>query len=219
MDNIWNFYAPGVEMLESFRSLPHRDQAGALTFVTMRLADSMPKEIVRAWHNEIESWLNEHGLENRTVENVLGDPKIDPKRKQELQRFKHRRWHGHLDDCHGKCPYRNPKLATEVSEALLYFNEKRYDLERFFIMPNHAHVLIQMRPGVELRKQLTSIMRFSGRRINKLMRHAGEFWQSEPFDHIVRSLEQFQYLQRYIFDNPAKANLRDGESLFWKCGQ
>lgn len=195
---IWNFYDSDVEILESSRNLPHRDQTGALTFVTMRLADSMPKEIVRLWHNEIESWLTEHGLENRTVDDVLCDLTIAPKLKQELKRFKRRRWHGHLDDCHGTCPLRDPKLASEVSRSMLHFNGRRYDLERFIVMPNHAHILIQMRAGFELRKQLGSIMRFTGRRINKLMKTDGAFWQSEPFDHIVRSLEQFQYLQRYI---------------------
>lgn len=218
MESIWNFYDPDAEILESSRNLPHRDQTGALTFVTMRLADSMPMEVVRRWHNEIASWLTEHGFESRTVDDVLCDPTIAPRLKQDLQRFKCRRWHGHLDDCHGKCPLRDPKLASEVSESMLHFNATRYDLERFVIMPNHAHVLIQMRPGFELRRQFSSIMRFSGRRINKLTGRAGAFWQSEPFDHIVRSLEQFQYLQRYIFDNPTKANLRKGESLFWKCG-
>lgn len=214
---IWNFYDPDVEMLESYRNLPHRDQTGALTFVTMRLADSMPKEIVRQWHDEIESWLTDHGLANRTVGDVLSDSSILPEIKQDLKRFKHRRWHGHLDDCHGRCPLRTRKLAAEVGKSLLYFNETRYDLERFVVMPNHAHILIQMRTGFELRKQLNSVMRFTGRVINKLLGVDGAFWQSEPFDHIVRSLEQFYYLQGYIYDNPAKANLKKGESLFWKC--
>jgi len=215
---IWNFYDPDAEILESARNLPHLDQTGSLTFVTMRLADSMPKEVVTKWHHEIESWLVENGLANRNIEDILGDPAVHPKRKQELKRFKHRRWHGHLDDCHGACPLRDPKLAEEVGKSLLHFNGMRYDLERFIVMPNHAHVLIQMRSGYELRKEFGGIMRFSGRTINRRMGKAGEFWQSEPFDHIVRSLDQFCYLQTYILENPLKARLREGEFLFWRCG-
>ncbi len=213
----WNFYDPDIEVLESSRNLPHRDQTGSLTFVTMRLADSMPKEVVRKWHDEIESWLVAHQLGNRTIEDILCDPTVERQLKQELKRFKRQRWHGHLDDCHGTCPLRDPALAAEVAKSLLHFNGVRYELERFIVMPNHAHVLIQMRTGFELRKQFTSIMRFTGRSINRKLGKSGEFWQSEPFDHIVRSFEQFQYLQRYISDNPTKANLRMGESLFWKC--
>jgi hypothetical protein len=43
----------------------------------------------------------------------------------------------------------------------------------------------------------------------------GPFWQSEPFYHLVRSAEQFEYLQRYIAENPSKANLKPGEFLYW----
>jgi len=114
---------------------------------------------------------------------------------------------------------RQTELAIIVAESFLHFNGDRYGLERFVVMPNHVHVLIQMRVGFELRKQLSEIMRFSGRKINRLLGKAGAFWQSEPFDHIVPSEAQFGYLQDYISENPKKANLGDGEFLFWKCPQ
>jgi len=216
MTTIWNIFDPDTEVLESARNLPHWDQTGALTFVTMRLADSMPKTIVVKWHEEIELWLAEHGLSGRNIEDVLSDPTVDSKLKEDLKRFKRRRWHGHLDDCHGECPLRRPRLAEEVAKSLLHFNGVRYDLERFVVMPNHAHVLIQMHAGHELRKELSGIMRFSGRVINGLTGETGAFWQSEPFDHLVRSPDQFRYLQQYIYDNPKKAKLRTGEYVFWE---
>ena len=70
---------------------------GHLTFVTFRLADSMPREVVRRWHDEIESWLQEHDLGGRTVEEALGTDGVDESLKNELRRFKNRKWHGHLD--------------------------------------------------------------------------------------------------------------------------
>ena len=214
----WRFFDPAAETFESSRNLPHWDQTGALTFVTMRLADSMPKEVVKKWHEEIESWLRENNLANRKVEDILNDPNVDARRKQNLKQFKFRRWHGHLDDCHGECPLRDPKLAAEVGKSLLHFHGTRYDLERFIVMPNHVHILIQMRSSFELRKELAGVMRFNGRTINRMSGNKGEFWQSEPFDHVVRSQEQFHYLQNYIYENPHKANLNEGEFLFWKCG-
>ena len=36
------------------------------------------------------------------------------------------------------------------------------------------------------------------------------FWQVEQFDHLVRSQEQFDYLQRYIAANPSRAKLAPG---------
>ena len=44
------------------RNLPHRDQAGALTFVAFWLADWMPKQVVAQWHNDIEQWLEQNKL-------------------------------------------------------------------------------------------------------------------------------------------------------------
>jgi type I restriction enzyme R subunit len=96
----------------------------------------------------------------------------------------------------------------------LQFDRERYHLERFVIMPNHIHLLVQMRCGRSSRQQCESWMRFTGRRINKLTGKSGEFW-SEPFDHIVRNESQFRYLQEYIVQNPAKAGLADGEYLLW----
>lgn len=98
----------------------------------------------------------------------------------------------------------------------MHFNDDRYDLERFIIMPNHVHLLVQMRRGFDLRKQCSSWLRFSARHVNEQLRLKGAFWQSEPFDHIVRSEEQFRYLQKYIEENPIKAKIKKGQSLFWK---
>ena len=102
-----------------------------------------------------------------------------------------------------------------VEESLLHFESERYDLERFVIMPKHVHLLIQMRQGFLLRKQLTETMRYSGRSVNTLLKQEGDFWQSEPFDHVVRSEAQFEYLQRYIADNPKNACLSEGEYTIW----
>ena len=219
MQSIWNIYDPDADSALSTRNLPHWDQTGSITFVTMRLADSMPRQVVRRWHDEIDSWLAENGLAGRNAAEIVNNPDTTPEIKRDLKRFKHRRWHGHLDDCHGLCPLRKPNLARMAAESFLHFNGARYDLERFVIMPNHAHLLIQMRSGFDLRKQLSSIMRFSGRKINQILGRTGPFWQSEPFDHIVRSEAQLFYLQNYILDNPQKANLSVDEYLFWQCGQ
>jgi len=44
--------------------------------------------------------------------------------------------------------------------------------------------------------------------------HKGRFWHEESFDHLVRTPEQFEYLRRYIADNPNEAMLRAGEYLY-----
>ncbi len=211
----WNLFDSNADSKISRRNLPHIDMPGALTFVTFRLADSMPREVVERWHEEVETWLAENGLAGRSVEDVLGDIAIPPRMHKELRKFKQRRWHGHLDDCHGSCVLKDGATRRYVENALLHFDGERYDVERFVIMPNHVHVLVQMRQGNDLRKEFTGLMRFSAREINRHLNRDGELWQSEPFDHVVRSHLQFDYLQEYIVDNPRKAHLPEGHYTIW----
>lgn len=211
----WNIFDPDAPSLVSRRNLPHIDMTGALTFVTFRLADSMPHSVVEKWHNEIEEWLKRNELTGQTVEQILESTTVENKLKAELRRFKNRAWHGHLDDCHGACLLRAPEVRKHVASSLLHFTGDRYDVERFVVMPNHVHVMIQMRTGHELRKQFREIQRYSAREINKHLNRKGRLWQGEPFDHVVRSEVQFEYLRKYISDNPAKARLREDEYTLW----
>ncbi|MCA9161286.1 MAG: hypothetical protein KDA72_23310, partial [Planctomycetales bacterium] len=57
-------------------------------------------------------------------------------------------------------------------------------------------------------------LHFTATQINRQTGERGHFWQQEPFDHLVRSPEQYEYLRGYIRDNPKKANLREGEYYY-----
>ncbi len=83
-------------------------------------------------------------------------------------------------------------------------------------MPNHVHAIVQFRPDADLKTISESWMRYTARQINRVNSGTGAFWQPEPFDHTIRSYEQFLNLQDYIADNPRKANLKEGEYLYWE---
>ncbi|MCC7423890.1 MAG: transposase [Planctomycetaceae bacterium] len=106
-----------------------------------------------------------------------------------------------------------------MADALQHFDGRRYDMDSFVVMPNHVHLLVQFRPPTTLRGQTKSWLRFTALEINARLGRTGHFWQSEPFDHLVRSAEQFEYLRRYIEENPAKASLRAGEFIYWSSPQ
>ena len=150
MNGKWRVYDPDADTERTTRNLPHWDQSGSITFVTLRLADSMPRQVVLRWHQEIDQWMVGQGLPGRLAADIANDPQVSLQLKNDLKRFRNRRWHGHLDDCHGRCPMREPTVANIVAESFLYFDGLRYDLERFVVMPNHAHLLIQMRDGFAL---------------------------------------------------------------------
>ena len=66
-------------------------------------------------------------------------------------------------------------------------------------------------------KQCTEWKRYSGRQINDRLGLRGEFWQTDQFDHLIRSPEQFEYYRCYIAENPVRAKLpADAFLYFWK---
>ena len=50
--------------------------------------------------------------------------------------------------------------------------------------------------------------------INLALGQKGKFWQQEPFDHLVRSPEQYEFLRKYIRDNGTKARLPPNEYVY-----
>jgi REP element-mobilizing transposase RayT len=208
------------------RNLPHWFQPGVAIFITFRTLDSLPREVLLKMRAQFEDWLNRQKLPAEFV-NRFFDPSsnfdralldsFSPKIRAEILRRYDRLFHQALDDCHGDCILKNDDMATIVSSSILHGNAKRYDLESFVIMPNHVHAIVKFRPGFDLRIVGQSWMRYSARLIHARNGGTGGLWQPEPFDHIVRSPEQFAYMQQYIASNPEKACLRRGEFIYWNC--
>lgn len=119
-----------------------------------------------------------------------------------------------LDECHGECCLRDPSLATIVADSLMYFDGERYRMGDFVVMPNHVHLLAAFATQELLTTQCTSWLRFTATQINKRLGRAGKFWQQEPFDHLVRSPEQYEFYRNYIRNNGPKANLQPHEYLY-----
>ena len=208
-------FDPAAEIHFAERNLPHWFQPGATAFVTFRTKDSMPRKVLERWQRELDVWLRERGLDSQTA-NVSQIMQQWPRPVQnEYRRLRNRLWHFALDECHGACVLRRPELAAIVSKSLLHFDGERYNLDSFVVLPNHIHLLVQMRASHTLAKQVESWLRYTGRQINERLGVRGAFWQSEPFDHLVRSAEQFEYFRKYIVDNPVKARLQPGEYLYW----
>ena len=209
----------------SVRNLPHWFQVDAALFITFRTADSLPKEVIVRMIAELQEWLRCHGLPTELADSMLNTKlpnhdqlldQLESAQRRELKMLTDQLFHRSLDDCYGECLLKDTMLAQIVADAVRKFDGNRYDLDSLVIMPNHAHVIVQFRPGFDLETISQSWMRYTARVINKRIGRKGVLWQPEPFDHIIRSPEQFSYLGRYIADNPQKANLRNGEYIYWK---
>jgi REP element-mobilizing transposase RayT len=88
---------------------------------------------------------------------------------------------------------------------LKYFNGQRYELRAWVVMPNHVHAVVWPMPGWTLSDIMHSWKSFTSRKANKTLHRAGEFWQTESFDHWIRNEEEHARLVAYVEGNPLKA--------------
>jgi REP element-mobilizing transposase RayT len=206
------------------RKRPHWFQAGVATFVTFRTADSIPRQVLNVMADKFEHWLLTQKLDPAIASVVFGN--FPDRRKAFLDglplatrlllgREFHHLFNTAMDACHGACELKRPEIAKIVSDAILFFNSNRYDLDSFVIMPNHVHAIVQFRDGYNLSVVGQSWMRYTARQINRILNRQGMYWFPEPFDHIIRDDDHFSYYRQYIASNPKSARLKSGEYTLW----
>ena len=174
-------------------------------FVTGRLADSMPQEKLRQWNEERETWLLVHGLASTAQLATLPEQK----QREFHSRFT-RQWHDWLDAGYGECLLRRSEIRQLFLNRLHGHEEADGELDAWVAMPNHFHAAVTPAAATlgELVKQWKGGSAFD---INQALQRRGALWQTEPYDHIVRSAAQWRHYRRYIAENPIKAKLREGE--------
>jgi REP element-mobilizing transposase RayT len=200
------FFNPYADIRSTANRLPHWQQEGAVYFVTFRLADAVPHRLRTQWESEREAWLRVHPQ-------PWG---IDVEREYH-ERFSEaiERW---LDAGHGSCILRRPNCAAVVAEALRHFDGQRVVQIAWVVMPNHVHTLFVQNAAWSLEKILLSWKGFTARRINALLGRAGNFWQRDYFDRLVRDHKHFANCVRYMRRNPVKAGLHAGEFIAYESG-
>lgn len=167
--------------------LPHFDAQNQFQFVTFRLADSFST-------SKLTEWRATHKLQE-TRERML-----------KIERY--------LDAGHGSCHLAHPEIAHLVENSFLCFDNMRYVLVAWVIMPNHIHAVVQL--GTH---SLSSIMEswktFSAREANKILKRRGRFWAPDYWDTYIRNPAHLRRAIAYTENNPVKAGLasRPGE---WK---
>ena len=208
-------FDPAAELLVTERCRPHWAQAGAIVFVTFRTHDSIPREVLERWENEKRQWIESHGVRvaGRTT---LAVGKLTASEQVQFRRHFDRCREDLLDNHLGRSVLRSPELAEIVAKSLLHFDRQRYRMGDFIIMPNHVHLLCAFGDAGSMRNQFDSWLHYTAAQINRRLGEKGKFWQRDPFDHLVRSPEQYDYLRDYIRDNPKKARLAEGEFLYRK---
>lgn len=178
----------------TYRHLPHWEVEQGRYFITVRCADSLPREAVL-----------------RLTDLAAMQRLIEPRSIQFAihQRMIFRTLEKYLDRGLGSCPLKNTEAARIVREELLALLDWQVSVPHFTIMPNHWHALLV--PTPEHPHTLSSIMkRLKGRtakRIRKSMSGIGPVWQREWFDRWVRDETEWAKCVAYIQNNPVKAGL------------
>ncbi len=179
--------------------LPHWEEKGGIYFVTFRLYDSLPQDVVRQIHAERREFLCAH-RENR-------EPSLAERKR--IAKLFARRTEMYLDRGVGSCFLARPGVAAKIAEAIRYFAGHRYRLFAWCVMPNHVHVLFQPFPEHSLAEIVHSWKSFTATEANRILGRSGRFWQREYFDRLVRREGEFTRVIRYVAENPARAGLRD----------
>ena len=176
--------------------LPHVKREGASYFVTFRLADSLPREVLMRFEAE----------QAAALRNLSSKPA--PKKVAEIQRDLRRKIERHLDAGMGACWFRRPEIADTAAEAITHFDGIQYVLDDWVIMPNHVHLVLWPMPNFTLSNILKSRKQRIARRANLILGRTGSvFWQPESYDHWIRNDEEKARIRRYIRANPVKSGL------------
>src|ERR1035437_102772 len=181
--------------------LPHVKREGASYFVTFRLADSLPKEVLLEYEREKAERL-------RRLNNFAKRGETINDSEEEIARDFRRKIERYLDQGAGACHLRRPDIADLVANAMRHFNESRYLLLDWVVMPNHVHAIVWPMPKHLMSDILKSWKQFTSRRAKKIV-GLGEdpFWQPESYDHWIRSDEEKARIAPYIRNNPVSAGL------------
>jgi REP element-mobilizing transposase RayT len=186
----FNLFDPYEEVKVSYDNLPHWRQEGKLQFVTWRLADSLPKEVLEQLRQERDAWTQRYG--------AIPPKDLPPGARKEYYRLFRERVQKWLDAGKGSCVLKQPQVKKIMEDALRHFDGVRYILGVFTVAPNHVHVLVEPKPGIDLGEIMHSWKSFTANEINKVLGRKGQLWMDEYYDHLVRNEESLKRIEAYI---------------------
>lgn len=178
--------------------LPHWISTNATYFVTFNLFDAMPSELVERLQAERQIRIQE-------LERLRG--RATPAEIHAIDTILRERAEEVLDTNHGSCFMNRVDVAEVVANAITFFDDERYRLLSWCVMPNHAHAILHTTERLE--RIVHSWKSFSAKSANRLLRREGKFWQDDYYDRLIRNAEDLARKIQYVRDNPLKAGLVD----------
>ena len=127
--------------------------------ITYRLADALPRNALLNMQEEMRGFQHDEEV-----------------KKVELRR----RIEAYLDAGYGSCLLKEPEVARIVIDNWMCFDQERYNLLAWVVMPNHCHVLIETLGVSSLGKIVLSWKSYTAKRINAWKRAKKEESRGGP---------------------------------------
>src|SRR5713226_3888383 len=188
--------------------LPHWEIDHATYFVTFRLADSLPRELLARLRQERDALDRSRSAGFQPASSSPLYAPADRDRARKLRAILQKAEQC-LDDGLGHCYMRDSRIAKIVADTIRHFHGQRYQLRVWCVMPNHVHVIFSPLGEHTLETILHAWKSYSAHEANKLLGRTSHFWQREYFDHLVRHEASLLKITRYVQENPQKAGLQN----------
>ncbi len=198
-----------MEHLQTYhkRNLPHYYPHGEKIFVTFRLANTIPQNLLVEWIEQYQNELNNIKAPTNSAEHL--------QLRDDIGKRHFGRYDKYLDQESDILYLQQPEIAEIVKEALLYYENNLYKTLAYCIMPNHVHWVfdtsIQLNKPVDEYKNLSIFMKsikgYTGKKCNEVLGKTGGFWQTESYDRVIRSDKELENIINYVLNNPVKAKL------------
>lgn len=185
--------------------LPHWQCNNAIYHVSFRLADSIPQVVRDQWTRERkEVFENERNGTEVSKEIKI---KMDYLLSEKVDKF--------LDTGQGACYLKHPEIAKMVANTITCFDNIRYRLHAWCVMPNHVHIIVEPIFQHKLDQIIHAWKSITAHKANAILKRSGIFWQQDAYNHIIRSKKEYNFQISYTWENPDKARLK-GWQWRWK---
>jgi REP element-mobilizing transposase RayT len=94
-----------------------------------------------------------------------------------------------------------------VSAFAFAVRQQRIYLRGFVVMPDHWHALFALRESWVLPKLMHDMMSYVGGKTAALLQRYQTSWQDGYYDTRVKTAKQFEFVSRYIEQNPVAKGL------------
>jgi len=159
------------------RRLPHWQMPGQSIFITWRLYGSLPAQFRPPKNTESS------GKAFVSFDHVLDQAQTGPLWLKDPQ----------ITEC----------VVSSLREAQ---HHGLFTHGAYVLMANHVHILVA--PQAPLAQVTQQLKGATAREANRILGRTGaRFWQTESFDHWIRTPGEWQKIRAYIEANPVKAGL------------